>query len=834
MDPIESSDRTNDNRTTDSDVFVDAPSDFDINYVDSHNMIQAISSTGVPCESVGYSHEIDPDPDHDPDPEHSHEADPEYSRESAPVMEFFGVEHRGQITSNLFLTSDGTKIWTPAVPASCTPVVGMVFPNWEVVVDMYDSYADKSGFSTRLGTHRIVNGVTTFRYILCNRVGKPKLKDYNSMDPESLSTSRKTRSNISDCKACIRTKYDPETGSYTLRTFVEGHNHELVSQEFMEFSKKRRKTDFSTHQFVHQLSLNKIGPNVAHKVQSSLKGGEHNVRGTTTDYKNISRSIRMFIGDRDAQLVLDTFKARTENLRNFFFEYHVVGHELKSFFWADDVSRCSYEAFGDVLAFDATYRTNKYRMIFVPFTGVDHHKKCVTFGAGMISDETIESYTWLLESFLKAHVHQPRLVLTDQDDAMRDAISKVLYNSSHRLCMWHIMKKLPSKIEGDILNNTKLCQKLHSLVWNLIIDKDTFESRWLSLMEEHGLSNHGWLNQMYAIRFDWIPSYFRDLPMCCLMKTTSRCESSNALFKVNSSINNTLLQFLMCFDMAIDRQRHKQCQLEFETNTSTPEFHNPYPIERHAASLYTVTIFREVQKEIDRSVHYCTIGQTRSVGPSKIYTVTFNATDNTVSCECMCFTRIGYLCRHIFYVFRFVHVNEIPAQYISARWRKYALPRRVYDIANRYSVDTSEEGVLRNEVTDTVNQCINRLRRQPNLLSSFLTELKDIKSRIFSEVPFNPDINRTPAIISDILHQPEASNSSDNPVHFTPTQVRAAAAAAVAAAGVSTSSPGATVASAEQPPVRRDGPSSVPRPSIPRPVRNLRRSSRLSDKSPTA
>ncbi|KAK9062942.1 hypothetical protein SSX86_020132 [Deinandra increscens subsp. villosa] len=702
MDPIESSDRTNDNRTTDSDVFVDAPSDFDINYVDSHNMIQAISSTGVPCESVGYSHEIDPDPDHDPDPEHSHEADPEYSRESAPVMEFFGVEHRGQITSNLFLTSDGTKIWTPAVPASCTPVVGMVFPNWEAVVDMYDSYADKSGFSTRLGTHRIVNGVTTFRYILCNRAGKPKLKDYNSMDPESLSTSRKTRSNISDCKACIRTKYDPETGSYTLRTFVEGHNHELVSQEFMEFSKKRRKTDFSTHQFVHQLSLNKIGPNVAHKVQSSLKGGEHNVRGTTTDYKNISRSIRMFIGDRDAQLVLDTFKARTENLHNFFFE-------------------CSYEAFGDVLAFDATYRTNKYRMIFVPFTGVDHHKKCVTFGAGMISDETIESYTWLLESFLKAHVHQPRLVLTDQDDAMRDAISKVLYNSSHRLCMWHIMKKLPSKIEGDILNNTKLRQKLHSLVWNLIIDKDTFESRWLSLMEEHGLSNHGWLNQMYAIRFDWIPSYFRDLPMCCLMKTTSRCESSNALFKVNSSINNTLLQFLMCFDTAIDRQRHKQCQLEFETNTSTPEFHNPYPIERHAASLYTVTIFREVQKEIDRSVHYCTIGQTRSVGPSKIYTVS-----------------------HTNRKFQFVNEFEGP---------------RLCKKCNAY---------------------VNHDSR-------------------------NCDKVRA-----------------------------AAAAAAAAAAGVSTSSPGATVASAEQPPVRRDGPSSVPRPSIPRPVRNLRRSSRLSDKSPTA
>lgn len=85
-------------------------------------------------------------------------------------------------------------------------------------------------------------------------------------------------------------------------------------------------------------------------------------------------------------------------------------------------------------------------MVFVPFTGIDNHKRCVTFGAGLLRNESIESYKWLLESFLKAHGKQPRLVLTDQDPAMRDAISTVLPNSRHRLCMWHIMSKLPAKV----------------------------------------------------------------------------------------------------------------------------------------------------------------------------------------------------------------------------------------------------------------------------------------------------------------------------------------------------------------------------------------------------
>ena len=86
-------------------------------------------------------------------------------------------------------------------------------------------------------------------------------------------------------------------------------------------------------------------------------------------------------------------------------------------------------------------------MIFVPFTGVDHHKKCVTFGVGLLYDETFGSYTWLLTTFLKAHNNkQPTLVLTDQDAVMKQAVSGVFNKSIHRLCMWHIVRKIPAKV----------------------------------------------------------------------------------------------------------------------------------------------------------------------------------------------------------------------------------------------------------------------------------------------------------------------------------------------------------------------------------------------------
>ena len=58
-------------------------------------------------------------------------------------------------------------------------------------------------------------------------------------------------------------------------------------------------------------------------------------------------------------MVVDTLKSRMINLPNFFFECVVVDGELRSLFWADDVSKCNYEAFGDVLGFDATYHTDQ-------------------------------------------------------------------------------------------------------------------------------------------------------------------------------------------------------------------------------------------------------------------------------------------------------------------------------------------------------------------------------------------------------------------------------------------------------------------------------------------
>ncbi|KAK1357157.1 hypothetical protein POM88_050413 [Heracleum sosnowskyi] len=132
----------------------------------------------------------------------------------------------------------------------------------------------------------------------------------------------------------------------------------------------------------------------------------------------------------------------------FFYEYETDsnGH-LTRIFWADVQGRQSYDVSGDVISFDATYRTNKYGMVFVPFIGVDNHWKSITFAVCLLNREDITNFTWACEMFLKVFQRPPRCLITDQCPAMKVVIAETFPDSVvHRYCMWHIMQKFPAKV----------------------------------------------------------------------------------------------------------------------------------------------------------------------------------------------------------------------------------------------------------------------------------------------------------------------------------------------------------------------------------------------------
>nr|GFB19027.1 hypothetical protein [Tanacetum cinerariifolium] len=112
---------------------------------------------------------------------------------------------------------------------------------------------------------------------------------------------------------------------------------------------------------------------------------------------------------------------------------------------------------------------------------------------------------------------------------------------------------------------------------------------------------------MYRLISSWVPAFFVDSSLCGLMRTASRSESENSSFSYFTSSGLTLVKFMLCYESAMERQRHTQEKLDHQSFDSFPALLTPFPIEEHAAKVYTHNLFIRVQKEIVAWSWLCSI-----------------------------------------------------------------------------------------------------------------------------------------------------------------------------------------------------------------------------------
>nr|KAJ0201697.1 hypothetical protein LSAT_V11C600331200 [Lactuca sativa] len=323
------------------------------------------------------------------------------------------IEGQPHVTHD-YVSPGGTLYWTPIVLDDIKPKVSSKFNSYGEAKTMYRKYALESGFDVRLGrVQKMKNGIITNRHLVCNREGNPNTSNLDTLDIQHKKTQRRKDLFRRNCKAKVVLEIIPGTLTYVVSDFVERHNHELFSKGNMHLSRSKGKLDYSQEIFIHNLSKQNIGPVKAHRLYSALQVAPSVRGGLVTDFKNARRNLNCYIGGRDAKFLVDKMNDRKKNVPSFTFEYKVSNKRLNSLFWADETAKYNYNSFGDVISLDATFSMNKYDMVFVPFTGIDNHKKCVTFGAGLLSKEDGVSYEWLLRAFLKAFRKQPQLVLSD-------------------------------------------------------------------------------------------------------------------------------------------------------------------------------------------------------------------------------------------------------------------------------------------------------------------------------------------------------------------------------------------------------------------------------------
>lgn len=258
-----------------------------------------------------------------------------------------------------------TVCYIPECSLAQKPKVGQRFHTFEAAIDFYNEYARTVGFDTRRCTaKRNRKGEIHTRYVLCNRAGYPDQGEGGGKptkgDGETRKGKKKRRpSNRVGCKARVMIK--STNGRIVFQSFEERHTHAMYSKRARPFMKVNRHLQPSHQHFVANCAKANIGPVKSYQLFKEIVGGYGNIGATSVDFRNFKRDLQAYISGGDAQLVIENFLKKQEANPNYFFEYDVDDYgQLSRMFWADSEGRKNFSMFGDVLSFDATYRTNRY------------------------------------------------------------------------------------------------------------------------------------------------------------------------------------------------------------------------------------------------------------------------------------------------------------------------------------------------------------------------------------------------------------------------------------------------------------------------------------------
>jgi hypothetical protein len=519
-----------------------------------------------------------------------------------------------------------------------------------------------------------IKGEVVQQTFVCHREG---IRDSKNKDP--FSRKRAPRPNTRcGCRAKIQVHLDFGSGRWYIKLFDDIHNHSFLDDKYEGMLPAHRKmSDYDKYQMK---TMRKAGIPTSriYGFFASQAGGYENVGYTRRDMYNeqFNKGGR---NSSDAEEAINFLKGMCGS-DDMMYWRHTLNEDgsLQHLFWCDGVSRMDFSVFGDVLAFDATYKKIKYNTPLVIFSGVNHHNQSVIFASAIVSDETEETYVWLLECFVEAMEGKlPVSVITDGDLSMRNAIRKVFPDAHHRLCAWHLIRNAQCNIKDpNFLPKFKQC-----MFGNFDIDE--FERRWEDVVVEFGLENNNWIREMYEKRKMWSTAHVRG-SFFAGFRTTSRCEGLHSEFGKYVSVLSNLLDFLHHFFRWVSDVRYREIEGDYESSFGETVLQTQHEcLERSASNLYTRAIFKIFRPMLERSCK-CKVEGKEQCGSIFTYfvykyprkdvqwVVTYCQEKLVFECSCKRFETFGITCEHVITVLVYLDIVVMPECLVLKRWTKLA------------------------------------------------------------------------------------------------------------------------------------------------------------------
>ncbi|KAL6976695.1 Protein FAR1-RELATED SEQUENCE 4 [Sarracenia purpurea var. burkii] len=593
-----------------------------------------------------------------------------------------------------------------AANTNLEPQDDMEFESNEAAYAFYKEYAKAVGFGTAKLSSRRSRASKEFidAKFSCIRYGNKQQSD-DAINPRP--------SPKIGCKASMHVKRKPN-GKWYIHSLIKEHNHELLPAQAHFFRSHRNVDPLKNDAKVRRRKI---------LAAVSKQYGAYQYAGSLESYirnqHDKGRNLTLEMGD--AQVLLDLFVHMQEENPKFFYAVDLnEEHRLRNVFWVDAKGMDDYTNFGDVVSFDTTYFMNKYKIPLVLFVGVNHHIQPTLLGCALIADETEYTFVWVLQTWcLSMGGRAPRVILTDQSNALKAGIASVLPETRHCFSLWYVVEKVPRQLDYLSLWHDTFLAKFNKCMcrsWT----EEQFEKRWWKLLDRFNLRQDEWMQSLYEDRKLWVPTFMRDISFAGL-STPSRSESLSSFLDKYVYVETCLRDFIEQYRVILEDRYEEEAKADFDAWHETPELKSPSPFEKQMSLVYTHEIFKKFQvevlgaaachlkkqKEDETAITYAV----KDFEDNQDFTVEWNESKAEICCSCRLFEYNGYLCRHAIVVLQMSGVFSIPFKYILQRWTNAATSRhaiserldelqskvRRYNDLCRRAIILGEEGSLSQE-----------------------------------------------------------------------------------------------------------------------------------------
>ncbi|CAL9165329.1 protein FAR1-RELATED SEQUENCE 5-like [Musa acuminata AAA Group] len=548
------------------------------------------------------------------------------------------------------------------------------FETEDEAYEFYSAYAGRMGFRVRKTSATVTTeNVMTRRMFVCSREG---FREQKKGEKRVRKPRKEFRTGCPACMVIRRTS----TGKYRVSEFVTFHNHQLESSLSTDILTTETAENGSDH--VSDMANESADDDVPSQVINHQHGTL-----LPLDNRSYLHSRRMkAIQVGDAGATLEYLQKMQEDNPSFFYAIQVDKFDnLTNFFWADAKSMMDFCYFGDVICFDTTYKVLGYGRPFALFTGVNHHKQTVIFGAALLYDESTESLKWLFESFKTAMSgKQPKTILTDRSPVISEAITAVFPGTNHRFCVWHIYTDAIVQLSQIFHGSRTLACDFSRCLFDCE-DEEEFLKEWETMCEKYDLKDNKWVAKLFEEREKWALVYGRET-FYVDMKSVQQKESISTELKKYLGNGKELPSFFEHYERILSERRHAELQDDFDANQSTQKPPSMRML-RQAANAYTPAAYRMFEREFELYMD-CILLSCNEFGTlseykvmveekPKDHVVKCDSLDSSMSCSCKKFEFLGIQCCHVLKVLDTQNIKELPPQYILKRWRKDAKTRNL-------------------------------------------------------------------------------------------------------------------------------------------------------------